>query len=84
MNYATEVKTEYGLPQDFDYSLPVSLPSATNLETVIAPINGTSFIAGQVVQFDIPCSRNSYFDTTTSMVRYKITYNTTGTGSTVN
>jgi hypothetical protein len=73
---ASSIQTPIALPNEVNFSLPSSLPSATNREVRIQPVNGGSFdTAGQVIQFDIPCGQSGdYLDPTTTYVRFRSTF----------
>lgn len=80
--YASDVIVGSALPQEMDYRLPASLPAAKNFEIRIQPINAQTFVAGNVVQIDLPCGRpGQYLDPTTTYIRFKATY-TAGTVTT--
>jgi hypothetical protein len=81
--YATDLNIESSLPIEMDYKLPASLPSAKNFEIRVQPVNAQSFIAGNVVQIDLPCGRRGqYLDPTTTYIRFKTTYVHGGTAAT--
>jgi hypothetical protein len=77
---ATEIIVPSSLGQEFNFSLPSSLPSARTYEIRVQPVNAQSFDkAGAVLQFDIPSNkRGAYLDPSTTYVRFKATYTQSG------
>jgi hypothetical protein len=72
---AYDIQNPVSLPSECLYQLPASLPPAKNIEIRNQPINGSSFGSGNVIQIDLNAgNRSMYLDTTTSYIRYKITY----------
>jgi hypothetical protein len=82
----TDINSPAKLPPDLDYTLPYSLPSSTNREVRISPVNGNNFTISsstQILQFDIPCGGyGDYIDPYTTYIRYKITYTHAGANGT--
>jgi len=81
---ASEVYAPTALPSEMNYQLPPSLPSAKNTEIRIQPLNAQSFQKGNTIQVDLPTGRNTYLDTTTAYIRYKITYTQPAVGAVAN
>ena len=80
---ASEVYAPTAIPNEMNYSLPSSLPSAKNFEIRVQPVNQQSFTKGNVIQFDIPCGRAGQFlDCSTSYIRYKGVFTHAGTNGT--
>ena len=80
---AQDVSVAPALPIEMNFELPSSLPSAKNYEIRVQPVNAQSFIAGNVVQVDIPCGRRGqYLDPSTTYIRFKATYTHAGTAGT--
>lgn len=73
------------VPQELNFSLPSSLPSASAREVRVSPVNGNNFsisTSSQVIQFDLPCGQTGdYLDPTTTYVRFKCTYTAPGAGA---
>jgi len=81
---ATEIIVPSSLGQEFNFSLPSSLPSARTYEIRVQPVNAQSFDkAGAVLQFDIPSNkRGAYLDPSSTYVRFKATYTQSGAAGT--
>jgi len=76
----TDIQSAVAMPNELNYVLSASLPSAKTFEIRSQPINQQSFTAGQVIQFDIPCGKiGQYLDPSTTYIRFKVTYTHTGT-----
>ncbi len=60
------------LPRELAYSpsLP-SLPECTNIDIVASPVNGNTFGAGQLIQFDLVSK--GYLDPSSLYIRYNYT-----------
>ena len=77
---ATEIVVPSALPNEFNFALPASLPSAKTYEIRVQPINNQKFTSyaatgGGTLQFDIPCGRRGqYIDTSTTYVKFKVVY----------
>ena len=63
------------LPRELAYSpsLP-ALPECTSIEIVSSPVNGNTFGAGQLIQFDLVSK--GYLDPSSLYIRYNYTMNT--------
>ena len=80
---ATDIQSLVSLPNEMNFSLPASLPSAKTFEIRVQPVNQQTFTAGQVLQFDIPCGKvGQYLDPTTTYIRFKVVYTHSGTAGT--
>lgn len=82
---AVDIVVPSAMPQEFNYQLPASLPSAKTYEVRVQPVNSQTFsgTGGAVVQFDVPCGkRGAYLDTSTTYVKFKATYTHAGAAGT--
>jgi len=80
---ARDVFSAPSMPQELNYALPASIPAAKTFEIRCQPVNSQSFVAGNVIQFDIPCNkRGQYLDTSTTYVKFKATYTHAGAAGT--
>lgn len=70
------------LPKELAYapSLP-SLPECTNTEVILAPVNGATFGASQLIQFDLPA--RGMCDPASMYLRYKVSVSASGTPGTI-
>ncbi len=71
---ASTVSNQTALPSELSFGLSPSLPSATSREIRVQPVNSQNFKASNVIQVDIPCKPNTYLDSSSTYIRYKITY----------
>ena len=77
------------LPNEFDYKLPTSIPNCQVSEYRCYPVNSQTFnntltTGGGVIQFDINSNGdNNFLDTTTTMIRGKVTFTNTGGTATI-
>lgn len=70
------------LPKEINYKSAMSLPDGTSSNSIVAsPINGSSFQASQIVQFDLV--QRGYLVPESMYIRYKLT-TTGGTAGTAN
>ena len=60
------------LPKELAYapSLP-SLPECSSKEVVLSAVNGNSFVAGNLVQWDFP--QQGFLDPASLYIRYRVT-----------
>lgn len=62
------------LPKQLNYSQPASLPEGTSsLSVVASPVNGATFSAGQVIQFDLIQRSGCYIVPESIYLRYRLT-----------
>lgn len=65
------------LPREIKYDSLPALPECQSQQVVVTPSNGNSFVASQLVQFDLPS--RGYLDPSSLYLRYKLTTtNTSG------
>jgi len=80
---ATDIQSMVSMPNELNFQLPASLPAAKTFEIRVQPCNQQTFTPGQVIQFDLPCSKiGQYVDPSTTYIRFKVTYTHTGTAGT--
>jgi hypothetical protein len=71
---------EVSLPSAVNFSKLPYLPESVNTTLMsVQATNGTSFKAGNVVQFDLPARAGLYIDGKTMFFRYKLNYSSTAT-----
>lgn len=76
---------EFVLPSSVDFSkrLPTIPDGVSSQLLSVQSTNGTQFVPGNVIQFDLPSRQNLYLDGKTMFIRYKISYTSGATAGIV-